>query len=166
MFVNILYNYTNNKEACAQTHCHTHKHNHRYHPVKNCFRKFVHKVGPTPLFISNLLQKNNLPIRGGLTSAPENFLEKRAKRLPRRARNGPKRAQMDQNGLKDVFGPKAPAFVNKVTTRWEGPQNLSYHKHSLGTEKRWASVCTLMFNQILTRNQSYGDLPPLCVGPL
>ena len=55
---------------------------------------------------------------------------------------------------------------NKVTTRWEGPQSLSYHKQSLGTEKRWASVCTLMFNQILTSNQSYGDLPPLCVGPL
>ena len=56
--------------------------------------------------------------------------------------------------------------LNKVTTRWEGPQRLSYHKQSLGTEKRWASVCTLMFNQILTSNQSYGDLPPLCVGPL
>ena len=55
---------------------------------------------------------------------------------------------------------------NKVTTRREGPQSLSYHKQSLGTEKRWASVCTLMFNQILTSNQSYGDLPPLCVGPL
>ena len=58
------------------------------------------------------------------------------------------------------------AQFNKVTTRWEGPQSLSYHKQSLGTEKRWASVCTLMFNQILTSNQSYGDLPPLCVGPL
>ena len=33
--------------------------------------------------------------------------------------------------------------VNKVTTRWEGPQSLSYHKPSLGTEKRWASVCTM-----------------------
>ena len=55
---------------------------------------------------------------------------------------------------------------NKVTTRWEGPQSLSYHKQSLGTEKRWASVGTLMFNQILKSNQSYGDLPPLCVGPL
>ena len=55
---------------------------------------------------------------------------------------------------------------NKVTTRWEGPQSLSYHKQSLGTGKRWAYVCTLMFNQILTSNQSYGDLPPLCVGPL
>ena len=55
---------------------------------------------------------------------------------------------------------------NKVTTRWEGPQSLSYHKQWLGTEKRWPSVCTLMFNQILTSNQSYGDLPPLCVGPL
>ena len=43
---------------------------------------------------------------------------------------------------------------NKVTTRWEGPQSLSYHKQSLGIEKRWASVCTLMFNQFLTRNQS------------
>ena len=57
-------------------------------------------------------------------------------------------------------------FANKVTTRWEGPQSLSYHKQSLGNKKRWASVCTLMFNQILTSNQSYGDLPPLCVGPL
>ena len=46
-------------------------------------------------------------------------------------------------------------WLNKVTTRWEGPQSLSYHKQSLGNEKRWASVCTLMFNQFLTSNQSY-----------
>ena len=44
--------------------------------------------------------------------------------------------------------------ANKVTTRWEGPQSLSYHKQSLGNEKRWASVCTMMFNQFLTSNQS------------
>ena len=36
-----------------------------------------------------------------------------------------------------------PHVPNKVTTRWEGPQSLSYHLQSLGTEKRWASVCTM-----------------------
>ena len=76
-------------------------------------------------------------------------------------RNGPTRCSRRISFKCDMLG-----ALNKVTTRWEGPQSLSYHKQSLGIEKRWASVSTLMFNQILTSNQSYGDLPPLCVGPL
>ena len=45
--------------------------------------------------------------------------------------------------------------LNKVTTRWEAPQSLSYHKQSLGNEKRWASLCTLISNKFFTSNQSY-----------
>ena len=41
--------------------------------------------------------------------------------------------------------------INKVTTRWEGPKNLSYYKQSLGNEKRWASVTIKKRDQLAPR---------------
>ena len=53
-----------------------------------------------------------------------------------------------------LFFPLCNVNWNKVITRWEGPQSLSYRKQSLSNEQRWATVCRFMFDKSNFNKQS------------